>query len=206
MSVMGILSNGLLNYYAQNQTQQLGGASSNNLWAIPTDFKNLQRMIPEGSTASAQSSSSNISQAFSKLSSDLQAGNLSAAQSDFAALQQLLPGIASSAQSQGNIATAFNKLSSDLQSGNLAAAQQDYATLQQDMNNAHGHHHMHSGGANASTTMSQVFSQLGQAIEAGNLSAAQQAYATLQQDFQQYATNSGALASQASAGSLSVTA
>jgi hypothetical protein len=175
MSVMGILSNSLLNHFTQNtqnQTQQ-------------------------------------IQQDFQKLGSDLSSGNLSGAQSDFSALQQLVPGIASSAQSSSNISQAFSKLSSDLQSGNLSAAQQDYATLQQDMQSAHGHHHhhQHTGGANASTTMSQIFSQLGQALQSGNLTAAQQAYTTLQQDFAQFATSSGSsAASQAISSGLSVTA
>lgn len=161
MSVTGMLSNTLLNYFTQG--------TQNNYQQLQQDFQ--------------------------QLGSDLSSGNLSGAQSDFAAIQQLVPGMASQAQSQSNIATAFNKLSSDLQSGNLSAAQQDYATLQQDMKNAHGHHHhMHSGGANASTTISQIFSQLGQALQAGNMSAAQQAYTTLQQDFSQFASGSGSSA------------
>jgi len=160
-------------------------------------------------TQATQNKGQQFQQAFQKLGSDLSSGNLSAAQTDFTALQQVSPGFASAAQSQSNIATAFNKLSSDLQSGNLTAAQQDYATLQQDMQNAHGHHHhrMHSGGANASSTVSQIFSQLGQALQSGNLSAAQQAYTTLQQDFTQFMAGSGSSsASQAATSALSVMA
>lgn len=162
-------------------------------------------------TQNTQNQGQQIQQDLQKLGSDLSSGNLSAAQSDFAALQQLMPGNStSSTQSSNNIAQAFSKLSSDLQSGNLSAAQQDYATLQQDMQNVHSHHHHHhhsAGGANASTTVSQIFSQLGQALQAGNLSAAQQAYTTLQQDFEQFAANGGALASSSAASSgLSVNA
>lgn len=181
MSVTGILSNSLLNYFTQGT--QIPGQQ--------------------------------IQQEFQQLGSDLSSGNLSAAQSDLTALQQMMPGnSASSSQSGNTVAQAFNQLSSDLQSGNISAAKQDYATLQQDMQNAHMHRHHHHGsggasanGANASATMSQLFSQLGQELQAGNLSAAQQAYATLQQDFTQFMTNGGALtASSAASSGLSVTA
>ncbi len=147
-------------------------------------------------------------QDFQKLGGDLSSGNLAGAQSDFAAIQQLVPGMAASAQSQSNIATAFNKLSTDLKAGNLSAAQQDYATLQQDMKSAHGsHHHHHTGGANASTAATQIFSKLGQALQSGNLSVAQQAYTTLQQDFAQFATSGAAgTAAQAISSGLSVSA
>jgi len=177
MSAMGILSNSLLNYFTQP-------------------------------TQPAQHKGQQLQQDFQKLGSDLSSGNLSGAQSDFAAIQQLMPGMASAAQSQSNIATAFNKLSSDLKSGNVTAAQQDYATLQQDMQNFHGHHHhQHTGGVNASSTVSEIFSQLGQALQSGNLTAAQQAYTTLQQDFAQYAAGGGSsAASQAVTSALSVMA
>jgi len=165
----------------------------------------LLNYLPQGT----QNKSQQLQQDFQKLGSDLSSGNMSGAQSDFAAIQQLVPNIASASQSSSNISTALNKLSSDLQSGNLTAAQQDYATLQQDMQSAHGHHHhhAHSGGANASTTMSQIFSQLGQALQSGNLTAAQQAYSTLQQDFAQFAAGGGSsAASQAISTGLSLMA
>jgi len=73
-------------------------------------------------------------QEFQQLGQDLQSVNLSAAQSDFATLQQSGPQANSttSAQSTDPIVQAFNQLSTDLKSGNTAAAQQDYATIQQD--------------------------------------------------------------------------
>ncbi len=164
----------------------------------------LLNYIPQGT----QNKISQFQQDLQKLGSDLSSGNLSGAQSDIGLLQQLTPHLASSTQSQSNIATAFNKLASDLQSGNLAAAQQDFATLQQGGQNVHAHkHHMHSGSANASGTVSQIFSQLGQAIQSGNLSAAQQAYTTLQSDLAQFMGTSGSsTASQAISSGLSVTA
>jgi soluble cytochrome b562 len=117
---------------------------------------------------------------FQQLGQDLQSGNLSAAQSDFASIKQLQTGsssasptsstsatsstsstsssAAASSQNNNPVAQAFNQLSQDLQSGNLSAAQQDYATIQQDFQSQgtqehHHHHHQHHGegnGTNAS--------------------------------------------------------
>jgi len=146
---------------------------------------------------SVQSKKQQFQQAFQQLGQDLQSGNLSAAQSDFASLQ--LQGAAASttsvAQSNSPIAQAMNQLSTDLQSGNTVAAQQDYAKLQQDFQSAaathaHGHHH-HGGGGSA---ISQLMDQLGQSLQTGNLSSAQQAYNTLQQDFLQFSPSNGTLA------------
>jgi hypothetical protein len=133
---------------------------------------------------------------------DLQSGNLSAAQADFATQQQAIPtnfvgptalsqpNSTSSSQSSNPIAQEFSQLSQDLQSGNVSAAQKDYSTIQQDFQSqagkTHHHHHHHGGGGSGESAMSQLLSQLGQALQSGNLSAAQQAYSTLQQDFQQF--------------------
>jgi len=145
-----------------------------------------------------------IQQTFQQLGQDLQSGNLSAAQSDFATLQKLVPQLsstASSATSQSNnpIAQAFAQLAKDLQSGNLSAAQQDFSTIQQDFQNQaaqsqteapQGHHHHHHGGGESSE-ISQLLQQLGTALQSGNLSAAQSAFTTLQQQFQPAAQTSG---------------
>jgi len=127
-----------------------------------------------------------------QLGQDLQAGNLSAAQSDFATLQQNSPTAAAS--SSTSIAQAFSQLGKDLQSGNLSAAQQDFSTIHQDAQShaAHGHHHHHHGGGGAGSsqnTLSQELALLGQDLQAGNLSAAQQAYNTVQQAFQAFGAN-----------------
>jgi outer membrane protein assembly factor BamD (BamD/ComL family) len=130
---------------------------------------------------------------FQQLGQDLQTGNLTAAQSDFATLQQLQPQASSTTQSTNPISQDFNQLAADLKAGNTTAAQQDFTKLQQDFQSqgtqSHHHHHHHGGSSstNGSNAVSQLFSQLGQALQSGNLSAAQQAYATMQQDFQQYA-------------------
>jgi len=164
-----------------------------------------------------QSSLRKLRQEFQQLGQDLQSGNLSQAQADFAALQPGNSQQSASAATQntaGTIASAFKQLSSDLQAGNLPAAQQDYSNIQQDFQQqssssvaSHHHHHHHPAPAQDSSgsqdPFSQLFSQLGQALQSGNLSAAQSAYTTLQQDFEQLGASAIA-ASPASNNSLSV--
>jgi hypothetical protein len=130
-----------------------------------------------------------------QLGKDLSAGNLSAAQADFATLQKNDPqaSTATSSTSNNPIAQAFQQLAQDLQSGNLSGAQQDFSTIQQDIQSQGSGHHHHSHAQDSSTTqqnpVAQLFSELGQALQSGNLSAAQQAYTTLQQDFQSASSN-----------------
>ena len=158
---------------------------------------------------------------FQQLGQDLQSGNLSAAQSDFATLTQLTPNLSStssttSATASTNsspIAQAFAQLAQDLQSGNLSAAQKDFATIQQDMQSAsavHGHHHHHhsesSQSSNQENPIEQTFAQLGQDLQSGNLSAAQQDFASLQQQFQQVGENSLQVPAEVSPNAVSVTA
>ena len=151
------------------------------------------------STQSVQNKMQQFQKEFQQLGQDLQSGNMSAAQSDFATLQQYAPQTNSTSSSQSNspIAQEFSQLAKDIQSGNASAAQQDYSTIQQDMQShaAEGHHHHHSsgggGGEGGQSAVSQLMSQLGQALQSGNLSSAQQAYSTLQQEFQQFTQNSG---------------
>jgi len=161
-----------------------------------------------------QTSAQKLKQEFQQLGQDLQAGNLSAAQSDIAALKHNAPQNSAIAggQSSNPIAQAFKQLSTDLQSGNLSAAQSDYSTIQQDFQSqatqGSGRHHHHGGGNDSGTTttgqssnpISQLLSQLGTALQAGNLAAAQTAYSTLQQDFQQFAQNAGSLGSSSATG------
>lgn len=148
-----------------------------------------------------------IQQEFQQLGQDLQAGNLAAAQSDFAGLQQLMPNNSNStAQSNNPVAQAFKQLAQDLQAGNLSAAQQDYTNLEQVFQNqaqaskTHGHHHHHGG----ASEISQLMDQLGQALQSGDLSTAQQLFTTLQQSFQQFAQTSGQLQPSSQSGSISV--
>ncbi len=86
---------------------------------------------------SLQSGGKQAQQEFQQLGQDLQSGDLSAAQSDLATLEQLVPqsGSPALAQTNSTIANAFNQLSQDLQAGNLSAAQKDYAALQVNLQN-----------------------------------------------------------------------
>jgi outer membrane protein assembly factor BamD (BamD/ComL family) len=169
-------------------------------------------------TQSTQNSKQQMKQEFQQLGQDLESGNLSAAQSDFTTLEQLIPQNSSTSSTQSNnpIAQAFQQLAQDLQSGNLSGAQQDYTTLQQDFqsqasqsgtspNAVHGHHHHHGGGNSDQSEISQLFAQLGQALQSGNLSTAQQVFSTMQQDFPQLGQTSAASAT-TSSGTVSVTA
>ncbi|MFZ0294257.1 MAG: hypothetical protein WAL52_11685 [Candidatus Sulfotelmatobacter sp.] len=150
-------------------------------------------------TSGVQSIFQQFQQTFQQLGQDLQSGNLSAAQSDFASLQKLgAQNSTAAAQSNSPIAQAFSQLAKDLQSGNLSAAQQDVATIQQDFQNqstqgqtqaTQDHHHHHGSG---SSEISQLLDQLGTALQSGNFSTAQQAYSSLVQQFQQSSQSSGA--------------
>ena len=155
-------------------------------------------------TQNVPSNRQQFQEEFRQLGQDLQSGNLSAAQSDFATLQQNAPpgsplsNSSSSTQGSNSLTNAFSQLSQDLQSGNLSGAQSDYSTIEQDFQSqgqsqgAHGHHHHHGGGAGGgeASAISQEFQQLGQALQSGNLANAQQAYTSLQQDFEQFSSGS----------------
>ena len=131
-------------------------------------------------------------QGLQQLGQALQSGNLTAAQSDFATLQQAFAqtatpsattsSVTSPVSSTGSSPTAspvtqaFNQLASDLQSGNLSASQKDFSNLQQDVQSVNGtgsagnlrHHHHFGGGSggsgssSAQNTLLQDLNQLGQ--------------------------------------------
>jgi hypothetical protein len=137
--------------------QQLGqDLQSGNLSQAQSDFSSLQQLLPSSQqtsllspTASTQSSSP-LATAVSQLAQDLKSGNLTAAQSDLANVQQDAQqvgqqqgaghahhhhhGSGESSQSssdQSTASTLFGQLGQDLQSGNLSAAQQAYSSIQQ---------------------------------------------------------------------------
>jgi outer membrane protein assembly factor BamD (BamD/ComL family) len=159
----------------------------------------LGNLLDYGTSQSTQSKMKQMEQEFEHLGQDLQSGDLSAAQSDFATLEQLNPNSTTSTSSTSTSSTsttenpiqqAFAQLSKDLQSGNLTAAQQDYTTIEQDMQSAStsstGHHHHHV----EDNAVSNTFSQLGTALQSGDLSSAQSLYSTLEQEFEQLGENS----------------
>ena len=141
----------------------------------------LQRQLSAPSTPHQQS--------IEQLSKDLQAGNLAAAQSDFATLQKAfspsLTGAVSTATSATSnpVAQAFNQLATDLHSGNLSAAHKDFSALQQDLENlgapgaTNRFHHYHRLNTNLEDLTNP--NSLLQNLTSGDLLAAQQAYATL---------------------------
>jgi hypothetical protein len=140
---------------------------------------------------------------FQQLGQALQSGNLSAAQTDFATLQNSpSTGSTASTSASNPVAQAFSQLGKDLQSGNISAAQQDFSNIQQDTQSqstqAQGHHHHHhhggGGGSGEQSNISQEFALLGQDLQSGNVSAAQQAYSAVQQSFAAFGAN-GALTS-----------
>ena len=189
----------------------------------------LSQLYVNQSAQSNQSQFQQIQTDFQQLGQDLQAGNLTGAQQDFATLQQALP--SGQSQSQQNtaspIAQAFTALSQALQSGNLQDAQTAFTTLQGDIQQQQGsgqvrHHHHHGGNSSQSTAsaasqqsdpVATAFGALSQALQSGNLSGAQTAFATLQQDLtQQFAgdlasyTGSTGSSSAAAGANLNVTA
>ena len=146
-----------------------------------------------------QAKAQKIQSEFQELGQDLQAGNLSQAQSDFSTLSQ---NISSPMQSNSALSQAFGALGSALQSGNLAAAQKAYTTLQQDVQQSGEvqQNRLHLGGRSSGTshspgsTLSQLFESLGSALQSGSLSTAQTAYSTLQQGLQQVTLGAGTAA------------
>jgi outer membrane protein assembly factor BamD (BamD/ComL family) len=158
------------------------------------------------SNSQALSPQQQFQKEFQRLGQALQSGNLSAAQSDFATLQQTSSSPSASASTSSPIAQALSQLGKDLQSGNLSAAQQDFSKIQQDTQSqspqAHHHHHHHGGGggggggsSSSQSTLALEFAQLGQDLQAGNVSAAQQAYSSVQQSFLAFGANGSTTAS-----------
>lgn len=132
-------------------------------------------------------------QSMQKLSQDLQSGNLSGAQSDFASLQAAFShsatGTTSTSTATNPVAQALSQLGSDLKSGNLSSAQKDLSTVQQDFQ-SHGtpaaNHSRHSTTLGGSSGVSSTPNPT-----PTNLAAVQQTYASLQQALQQSALGTG---------------
>jgi outer membrane protein assembly factor BamD (BamD/ComL family) len=142
-----------------------------------------------------------VQKEFQQLGQDLQSGNLSAAQSDFASLTSSQQSTFLQLPTGSPTAQSLNQLSQVLQSGNLSGAQADYKAIQQEFQSRslqdHAHHHHHSEGSSQSNPLSQLFQQLEQSLQSGNLSAAQQAYRTLAHDLPQFGESNGIFAATA---------
>jgi len=189
----------------QNDFAALGQAlQSGNLGQAQSAFSQLvsdaQPAEPSAPTASApdqyvpSQSQNPIEQAiedYSQLSSDLQSGNLSGAQSAYSNLSQLL-----GASGSGNnpVANDLSALGQALSSNNLTQAQSAFAQLQTDL----------AAPAQPSTpTLSpaqqvqQDYSQLESALQNGNVTGAQTAFSALEQALQTQTGNSSATSSTA---------
>ena len=159
-----------------------------------------------------QAKAQQVKSEFQQLGKDIQAGNISQAQSDFSTLSQNLPG---SVQGNSSLSQTFSALGSALQSGNVSTAQQDYATLQQAIQQAgqgqqlqHHHHHAMgnsspSSSSSAENKLSQLFGSIGADLQSGNLSAAKTAYSTFSQNLAGLGWSAGST-SGAAAGTVSL--
>ncbi len=143
-----------------------------------------------------------IQSEFQQLGQDLQAGNLTKAQSDFSSLSQ---NFGAGVQGNSALAQTFSSLGSALQSGNLSAAQQAYSNIQGDVQQSgqgqvpqhrhrHGNSSISSSLSSVGSALTQAFGTLGSALQSGNLSAAQTAYSSLTQDLQQLSSGAGTAA------------
>jgi hypothetical protein len=130
---------------------------------------------------------------FSQLGQDLQAGNITQAQQDFATLSKNFPGLQQGASAAGAsnspASQAFSALEQALQSGDAAGAQTAFATFQQDFQaHVNAQNNPPPPGASDHThndPIARAADSLSQALQAGNLPAAQSAFAALQQELQQ---------------------
>ena len=108
-------------------------------------------------------------QVFQQLGKDLQSGNVSAAQTDFATLQQSRTHATAttSAHSHNQIAQDFQQLAKDLQSGNISAAQKDYATVQQDFQNHPSQTNHDLRRRRKTNTVTKLLGTLGRMVQSG---------------------------------------
>jgi hypothetical protein len=157
----------------QSEFQQLGqDLQTGNLAQAQQDYATLSQNFATAqsgtaaaatTTAGAAATNSNpIAQAFAALSTDLQNGNITGAQQDYATIQQDFQqqqqqgsspvhhhhhhgGGGGGGQQGSQVSSALNSLSTALQAGNLSSAQTAFATLQADLEQ------FSAGGGSAST-------------------------------------------------------
>jgi hypothetical protein len=182
MSIVGILASNFFSARASHHSAEAAQTGQSN----PSKFQQIRTE-------------------FQQLGQDLQSGNLTQAQSDYATLSQDFPGVvatpaaastataleaaatnaSASATGINPVAQAFTQLGQDLTSGNLRAAQRDYVNLQQDVQqvgqlNASqqvgGHHHHRHHGEGGTQAASSASSFQQNSVN--------QAFSTLGQDLQ----------------------
>jgi hypothetical protein len=138
------------------------------------------------------SKQSQLREQFQQLGQDLQSGNLSGAQSDFANLRQEASPAGGSSTTSANdpVTQALNQLQTDLQTGDLAGAAPKpvggvpIAVEDPRTHGGQGHYPQAPEGPEDPTSPGSGTSleQLGQALQSNNLSAAQQAYNSVLQN------------------------
>jgi outer membrane protein assembly factor BamD (BamD/ComL family) len=204
-SAAGGASNTLQNDFAAlGQALQSGGLTQaqSAFSELQSDFQagRQSAAAARGGTA-AQASDRYVSQGqnaeqvaqqdYTRLASDLQAGNLAGAQSDYANLQQLVRAYQGPSLSTNAIQKDFGALGQDLQSGNLAQSQGELSQLQGDFQTAT---------QNPVQQVRQDYGQLAGALQSGNLTEAQSAYRALEQELQTQSGSGHAAATNSTAG------
>jgi hypothetical protein len=149
------------------------------LAAAQSDLKTLQQSAVQSTVSTSATSAqgrataqtgATIQQDFAKLATDLQTGNLKAAQTDYTSIVQAFQSQA--AQSQAPAGGHHHH-------HHGGGSSTDESTASSTDNST-------SSSASANP-VAQLFTELGQAQQTGNLPSTQQAYSALQKDFQQFA-------------------
>jgi hypothetical protein len=173
MSIVGILSGNLFSAGAAQNTQSSQGAQTPKFEQIKEQFQQLGQDLQSGNLTQSQSDYATLSKDFS-----------GASQTSATAAPTTASTITAATSTAGNssLAQQFAQLGQDLQSGNLQAARQDYTNLQQTAqqngsqqvggHHHHGHRHHGGGTESASFSSSQQFNPIAQA------------FSTLSQDLQ----------------------
>jgi outer membrane protein assembly factor BamD (BamD/ComL family) len=154
-----------------------------------------------------------VRQDFKQLSSALQSGNLSDAQSAYSSIQSLLSSQSGGSNGSSTILSDFSALGQALQSGNLGQAQSAFSQLQTAAQTGGQAGNVaapppppaqdqyvpgSSQTQNPAQLVQQDYTQLASALQSGNLTDAQSAFSALQQELQ---TQTGSTATSATTNS-----
>ncbi len=161
------------------------------------------------STQSYQSMFQPIKTDLKQLATNLKAGDLTQAQSDYATLTNDIS--AAQLQSNDKLTQDLSALGAALKAGNLADAQAAFKTLAHDLRQSGRMHHNRldprdggpqptdSAAAPARDPIAQAFKALKNALQSGDINSAQEAYSTLQQVLEQFGLNADAVTSDSAA-------
>ncbi len=127
------------------------------------------------SASQAQNAEQTAQQDYTQIGQDLQAGDLTNAQSAYSNLLQLVQAYQGPSSSNTAIPSDFATLGQDLQAGNLTQSQSAFTQLQSDIQAAT---------QNPVQQVQQDYTQLASALQSGNLTGAQSAFAALEQALQ----------------------